>query len=127
MNFWKWLDGKKSKIALAYWTIVIPSLPVLYPAGVPDTMEKIVTVIGISLSAIGLGHAGYKAVQGKRQALEQVSQQPIREPELESVTPAIQCSRFKPGSNTASPKPSPLSPHPAEASGELEKAVGRTR
>ena len=44
-KLWAYLDGKKSKIALAYWTIVIPSLPVLYPAGVPDTMEKIVTVI----------------------------------------------------------------------------------
>lgn len=61
-KLWNWLDGKKSKIALIYWTVITPSLPVFFDKGVPDNVEKIVTVVGFALSALGLGHAGMKAL-----------------------------------------------------------------
>jgi len=62
-KLWAYLDGKKSKIALAYWTIVIPSLPVIFPDGVPTGVNKWVTVAGIVLSSIGLGHATLKGIK----------------------------------------------------------------
>jgi hypothetical protein len=62
MNFWKWLDGKKSKIALIYWTVVTPALPIIFDGGVPPNVEKAVTILGFLLSAIGLGHAGIKSL-----------------------------------------------------------------
>lgn len=58
---WKWLDGKKSKIALIYWTVIMPSLPIIYENGVPDNIEKTATILGYLLTALGLGHAGLKA------------------------------------------------------------------
>ena len=60
ISFWAWLSGKKRTIALIYWTIVIPSMVVIWPEGAPVNFSKAVAVIGIALSATGLGHAVIK-------------------------------------------------------------------
>lgn len=62
IKLWNWLDGKKSKIALIYWSVVIPALPVIFDKGVPDNVSKVVTIIGLALSGLGLGHATIKAI-----------------------------------------------------------------
>jgi len=60
----KWFDGKKTAIAAIYWTFVTPSLPIIYGsmAEVPSDIMKIYLIVGVGLSAIGLGHKGIKAV-----------------------------------------------------------------
>ena len=63
MNPWKWLDGKKTHIAHAYWAVVMPSLVVIWPDGTPPTVSKVVTVIGITLTAFGYGHKAVKSGQ----------------------------------------------------------------
>lgn len=62
-DLWKWFNGKKRQFALAYWTIVIPSLSVLYPDGTPTDVYKWVTIAGIVLSATGYGHAAFKGIK----------------------------------------------------------------
>ena len=62
MRLWEWLDGKKTAIASIYWGAVMPSLLVIYPAGVPVLVNRWATVSGLFLSALGLGHKGYKAL-----------------------------------------------------------------
>lgn len=66
MKFWAWLSGKKRNIALIYWTIVIPSMVVVWPAGAPESISKAIAVIGIALSALGLGHAVVKIQSAKK-------------------------------------------------------------
>ena len=61
-RLWVWLDGKKTIIASIYWGAVMPSLLVIYPAGVPILVNRWTTVAGLFLSAIGLGHKCYKAI-----------------------------------------------------------------
>jgi hypothetical protein len=61
---WKFFDGKKTYIACTYWTVLVPSLPALYPAGVPSKINTIFVITGIVLSALGLGHAGVRALIG---------------------------------------------------------------
>jgi len=58
---WAWLDGKKTNIAVIYWSVLMPSLAVWYPDGVPSDINKVVAIIGVMLSAAGLGHKIQKA------------------------------------------------------------------
>lgn len=69
-SLWAWLDGKKRIIALTYWTVMTPCLPILWPAGIPGTVNKVYLITGIILSAIGLGNAAIKSYQeGKAAAV----------------------------------------------------------
>lgn len=63
---WKWLNGKKRTIALTYWTVVIPSIAVLWPQGAPDNIDKGAGLLGVLLSALGLGHAAIKSYKIKK-------------------------------------------------------------
>ena len=60
MKIWDYLSGKKRTIALIYWTILLPSLMIWYPEGIPPTLMKITSIAGVVLSALGLGHAYVK-------------------------------------------------------------------
>ena len=59
--FWTYLNGKKTTIAALYWGTVMPGLLVLYPAGVPGNVNKWVTLVGLLLTSLGLGHKAAKA------------------------------------------------------------------
>lgn len=59
-NLWQYFDGKKTIIASIYWGAVIPSLLVIFPQGTPPEIMKPVTVIGLFLTSMGLGHKFYK-------------------------------------------------------------------
>jgi hypothetical protein len=61
-KLWNWLDGKKSKIALIYWTVLVPALPILFDDNVPDNISKGVIIFGYLLTTLGLGHAGIKSL-----------------------------------------------------------------
>jgi hypothetical protein len=60
VGFWQWLDGKKTVVAAIYWSVVMPALAVLYPAGVPSGVNRWVSAAGVVLTALGLGHKWYK-------------------------------------------------------------------
>lgn len=60
---WRWLDGKKTAIALLYYEILTPILPVWFHDGVPEGVQRGYITIGIILGALGLGH---KAVKGSK-------------------------------------------------------------
>ena len=64
-KFWNWLNGKKRTIALLYWSVLVPSMLVIWPNGYPEGFPlifyKIITIIGFLLSALGLGHAVVKS------------------------------------------------------------------
>ena len=64
MSIWQVLDGKKRLIALVYWSVLMPSLAVIWPDGFTTPFSiafyKITTIFGMFLSAIGLGHAAVK-------------------------------------------------------------------
>ena len=62
---WKWLNNKKSALAAFYWGGCGSLLLVWFPDGLPLVPNKIYLTIGIILSAIGLGHKAFKAVNVK--------------------------------------------------------------
>jgi len=83
MKFWNWLSGKKRTIALIYWSVVVPSLMVIWPngysEGFPLIFSKVVTVIGLLLSSLGLGHAAVKTMYSKKntEEVEEVKEEVI--------------------------------------------------
>lgn len=68
-SFWNWLSGKKRNIALCYWSIVVPSMGIIWPTNVPGSVSKTVTIIGLIFSAVGLGHAAIKSRASKQNAV----------------------------------------------------------
>lgn len=64
-RLWKWLSGKKRTIAEMYWLVMIPGMSVLYPAGAPVELAKAVTLLGLVMTAVGLGHAAVKKATGE--------------------------------------------------------------
>lgn len=70
MNFlkaaWAWLNGKKTVFAVCYWSSIVPSLAVIYPNGVPANIQKTEIVIGLILSALGLGSKMVNAINNKQ-------------------------------------------------------------
>jgi len=73
-TIWGKLNNKKRTIALIYWSVVVPSMLVIWPDGYPDafalTTYKIVTIFGFFLSAVGLGHAAVKHNKKKKDEIE---------------------------------------------------------
>ena len=67
---WNWLDGKKTVIATIFWTIVMPTLNVVYPNGIPSTLNKTTIIIGTFLGTIGLGHKAIKRFAGPDDAMK---------------------------------------------------------
>jgi hypothetical protein len=57
---WVWLNGKKRNIACLYWSVLVPTFQIVYPEGIPSGINKPFLIIGIILSAVGLGHATVK-------------------------------------------------------------------
>jgi hypothetical protein len=71
---WKWLSGKKRTIALIYWTILVPSVTVIWPEQIPQNITTLLGVVGLVLSALGLGHATVK------QVVKSLSSKPVPPP-----------------------------------------------
>jgi len=69
---WEKLNYKKRTIALLYWSVIVPSMLVVWPDGFPEGFPlifyKSVTIFGFLLSALGLGHAAVKAKASNSQA-----------------------------------------------------------
>ena len=59
-KLWKFLSGKKRTIALLYWSIGLPAISILWPEGAPAEVYKATSIVGLSLSYLGLGHAAVK-------------------------------------------------------------------
>jgi len=70
--FWNFLSGKKSKIALCYWSIVTPSIMILWPVQVPTGVSKTHAICGLILTAVGLGHSAIKAYSKPAEVAEPV-------------------------------------------------------
>ena len=64
LKLWQFMDGKKSTLALLYWTVVVPSLVILWPDNVPVWIDKSTAILGLLLSALGLGHGIVKTKKG---------------------------------------------------------------
>jgi len=64
------VEGLKRTTALLYWSVVSPSLPIVWPTGVPGNINKVYLIVGIFLSAVGLGHAAYKSFQSNKAAAQ---------------------------------------------------------
>lgn len=63
-KLWKWLSGKKSKIATAIMTAT-QLTEIINPELLPDQIVSILMIVGSSLGGIGLLHAGAKTKKGK--------------------------------------------------------------
>lgn len=63
-KLWAALSGKKRTIAALYWGIVLPSMPIVWPDGVPENINKIAVITGLVLTYMGLGHAAIKKYVG---------------------------------------------------------------
>lgn len=77
------IDGLKRFVALLYWSVVSPSLPIIWPEGVPTNINKAYLVIGLLLSALGLGHAAVKKYINGKAVVEPVvpeEEKPIEPP-----------------------------------------------
>jgi len=59
---WQWLNGKKTVVAEFYWSGLAAINLIWFPQGLPDTYNKVYLTIGILLTALGLGHKGFKKV-----------------------------------------------------------------
>lgn len=72
---WEKLNYKKRTIALLYWSVLVPSMMVIWPNGFPEgfplSFYKAVTIFGFFLSAVGLSHAAVKARASKNQQTEE--------------------------------------------------------
>jgi hypothetical protein len=64
-NLWDALSGWKSAIAAIYWPIVTQILPIWFPQGVPDNINKIIVTLGIMLTIAGVGHKAWKATHAE--------------------------------------------------------------
>jgi hypothetical protein len=64
---WQAFNGSKTVIASIYWGSVLPSLLLIYPAGIPANVSKWTTIIGFFLTSVGLGHKWYKKTAEKDQ------------------------------------------------------------
>lgn len=86
-KIWAWFSGKKRTIALIYWSVVVPSMMVIwpegYPQGFPLVFSKIVTIFGLLLSALGLGHAAVKSMASKKAS--QTTEEEQENAEVEEV------------------------------------------
>jgi hypothetical protein len=75
VKFWSYFNGKKRVIALIYWSVLIPSMTVIWPNGYPEgfplAFSKGVAIFGFLLSAIGLGHAAVKSRSSKNSTEEE--------------------------------------------------------
>jgi len=62
--FWNWMIGKKRTFALIYWSILIPSMAVIWPDGFHTPFSiifnKCMVIFGLIFSAVGLGHAAIR-------------------------------------------------------------------
>lgn len=81
-SFWNWLDGRKRTIALIYWSIVVPCMGVIWPVNAPGAVSKTVTIVGLILSAVGLGHAAIKSraasnEEAKEEVIENVVEKEV--------------------------------------------------
>ncbi len=69
VKLWNYFSGKKRTIALIYWSVLIPSMTVIWPNGYPEgfalAFSKGVAIFGFLLSAVGLGHAAVKTRASK--------------------------------------------------------------
>lgn len=61
LDFWRWLDGKKTGFAAAYWILVECVVPIIWPAETHPTLTMVLTAAGAVLTVLGLGHKAYKA------------------------------------------------------------------
>lgn len=59
-KFLAWLNGKKTAIAAGYWSLAVPILQIAYPNGAPTDLNKSMAIVGVVLTAIGLGHKAVK-------------------------------------------------------------------
>lgn len=64
---WKWADGKKRTIALIYWSLAMPAIAIIWPDQAPPVVAKIVGLVGLFFSFLGLGHAAVKQIRGPGQ------------------------------------------------------------
>lgn len=75
IKIWQILNGKKRTIALLYWSVLVPSMMVIWPNGFPEGFAlifyKAVTIFGFFLSAVGLGHAAIKKRASNNQQTEE--------------------------------------------------------
>jgi hypothetical protein len=60
-KIWKFLNGKKTAFAAAYWFIV-SNVGVLFPKGIPENINELLVAIGTYLTAMGLGHKVVKSL-----------------------------------------------------------------
>lgn len=60
-KLWKFLNGKKTVIAGAYWGFTIPAMFVLFPDGAPEIVGRVVDTVGLALTYAGLGHKVVKS------------------------------------------------------------------
>ena len=63
-EIWNWLSGKKRTIAEIYWGVAVPAVTIVWPEGAPAEVVKVVAVIGLVLTYLGLGHAAVKQMAG---------------------------------------------------------------
>jgi len=56
ISFWNFLNGKKIIIATIFWSVTMPCLNIIYPNGIPSTLNKTTLIIGTILSVLGIGH-----------------------------------------------------------------------
>ena len=64
-QIWSWLDGRKSHIAHAYWAVLVPASVIWWPEGIPPVAGKVISIIGIALTAFGYGHKALKNISAK--------------------------------------------------------------
>lgn len=57
---WNWLDGKKTKLAALFFIVKEQVLPIWFPDGVPEDMERVLGTITVGLMFLGLGHGMVK-------------------------------------------------------------------
>jgi hypothetical protein len=63
-KFWEYINGRKTTIACVYWSFMVPALAIIYPTGIPSNINKANLIIGLALSALGLGHKVVKNFAG---------------------------------------------------------------
>ncbi len=62
-KLWSWLDGKKTKLAAAFYIFQDLIVPIWFDGSVPPILDKVLQTLAVLFVALGIGHGALKGVR----------------------------------------------------------------
>lgn len=62
-KLWGWLDGKKTKLAAAFYIFQDLIVPIWFDGSVPPILDKVLQTLAVLFVALGIGHGAFKGAR----------------------------------------------------------------